>query len=290
MLTTRSAACVTAVCSLFCGVAAGSNSPADGEAVSCGVVRRLHSKILNEDRVLLLRLPLDYGTGGKRYPVLYKLDGSKDVFLETVGTVEYLVDKVDRFPDRIVVAIENTDRNRDMFPERGAADFDRFLTEELTPFIDANYRTNGTRILCGQSLSSVFALYSFLREPCAFDGYVLSSFGLSTEWLNLFEAALAKSAALAGRKTHLYVANGALDPYDSDGSRSRNGVIFLDSLSKAAASIAATWSGSGGSWTCPRLIVSRSSRWSSGIRPRSRRIKKDGWTAPGSFTTENTTG
>jgi len=40
---------------------------------------------------------------------------------ETVGTIEYLVDKVDRFPDYIVVAIENTDRNRDLFPERGPA-------------------------------------------------------------------------------------------------------------------------------------------------------------------------
>jgi len=142
MLTSRSTAGAFALFSLLlCVTAARSNSPADGEAVSCGTYRRIHSNILREDRVLLIRLPVNYGTGDKRYPVLYKLDGYKDVFLETVGTIEYLVDKVDRFPDYIVVAIENTDRNRDLFPERGAGDYDRFLKEELTPFVDTNYRT-----------------------------------------------------------------------------------------------------------------------------------------------------
>jgi predicted alpha/beta superfamily hydrolase len=218
---------------LLCVTAARSNSPADGEAVSCGIYRRVHSNVLREDRVLLIRLPVDYGTGDKRYPVLYKLDGYKDVFLETVGTVEYLVDKVDRFPDYIVVAIENTDRNRDLSPERGAGDYDRFLKEELAPFIDENYRTSGFRVLCGQSLSSVFALYSFLREPGAFNGYVLSSFGLSPEWASLFEKELKNLTAL--RKTsYLYVANGTRDPYDEDGTRTKNCLRFLDLLQKAS--------------------------------------------------------
>lgn len=235
MLTSRSTAGAIVVFSLFfCATAARSNSPADGEAVSCGICRRVHSNILHEERLLLIRLPEDYGTGDKRYPVLYKLDGYKDVFLQTVATVQYLVDRVDRFPDHIVVAIENTDRNRDMFPDRGADDFIRFLKEELTPFIDANYRTNGFKIICGQSLSSVFALYSFLREPETFDGYVLSSFGLSPEWLSLFKNVLGKSPASGKQKRYLYVANGKLDSYDPDGARTKNGLAFLDSLRKSA--------------------------------------------------------
>ena len=50
---------------LLCVTAARSNSPADGEAVSCGIYRRVHSNVLREDRVLLIRLPVDYGTGDK---------------------------------------------------------------------------------------------------------------------------------------------------------------------------------------------------------------------------------
>lgn len=236
MLTCRSTAGAIVALSLLTFVAVGhAAAPTDGDAVSCGIYRRIHSSILNEDRVLLIRLPVDYGTANKRSPVLYKLDGSRDVFLETVGTVEYLADRVDGFPDHIIVAIENTDRNRDMLPGRGAGDFNRFLTEELTQFIDANYRTNGFRVLCGQSLSSVFAVYSFLKKPTSFDGYVLSSFGLSPEWLSLFEKELGKSPAAAKRRQYLYVANGKLDSYDPDGTRTKNGLIFLDSLRKSSA-------------------------------------------------------
>jgi predicted alpha/beta superfamily hydrolase len=210
-----------------------STGQADGEAVSSGTYRRIHSNVLKEDRILLIRLPDDYGKTDKKYPVLYKLDGDKEVFLQTVGTVEYLKDW-QLAPDHIVVAIANTDRNRDMIPERGAADFLRFLKEELTPFVDANYRSNGFRVLCGQSLSSVFALYVCLREPGAFDGYVFSSFGLSEEWLGLFEKELQRSPAPGTQRRYLYVANGTRDSYDPDGTRAKNGLRFLDSLRKSS--------------------------------------------------------
>jgi predicted alpha/beta superfamily hydrolase len=214
---------------------AASDRPADGEAIFCGVYRRIHSAVLHEDRTLLLHLPADYGTADKKYPVLYKLDGYKDVFLQTVAAVEYLVDRVDRFPDHIVVAIENTDRNRDMRPDRGAGDFVRFLKEELTPFINAQYRTNGFSILCGQSLSSTFALYSFLKEPDAFDGYVLSSFGLFPNWLPLFEAELTKTPARVKQPAYLFVANAKVDSYDPEGIATKGCLVFLDSLRKSAA-------------------------------------------------------
>ena len=221
--------------SLFLAARAlASNRPADGEVVPGGTYRRIHSAVLHEDRTLLVRLPGHYGTTDKKFPVLYKLDGAKTIFLQTAGTIEYLADW-ELTPDHIVVAIENTDRNRDMMPERGAADFVRFLKEELIPFVDTNYRTNGFRVLCGQSLSSVFALYASLREPGTFDGYVLSSFGLSEAWLSLFEKELERSSRPGLQKRYLYVANGRLDSYDPDGARARNGLRFIDSLRKSGA-------------------------------------------------------
>jgi predicted alpha/beta superfamily hydrolase len=221
---------------LIAASAPASTGPEDGAAISSGIYRRVHSAVLHEDRTLLIRLPEDYGATDKKFPVLYKLDGAKTIFLQTAGAIEYLADW-QLAPDHIVVAIENTDRNRDMMPERGAADFVRFLREELIPFVDTNYRTNGFRILCGQSLSSVFALYAFLREPDTFDGYVLSSFGLSAEWLGLFERELGQTPARGTQRRYLFLSNGKLDSYDPDGARARNGLRFIDSLRVSRAAV-----------------------------------------------------
>ena len=119
-----------------------------------------------------------------------------------------------------------------MGPEQGANNFIQFIKTELIPFIDISYRTNGFRILCGQSASSVFALYGFLKQPDLFDGYVFSSLGLYNEsLLVLFENELNKNQELKkiGRK-YLYVANGKLDSYDPDGSITTRGMLFLESL------------------------------------------------------------
>jgi len=93
----------------------------------CGSTRRLHSTALGEDRTLLVRLPQAYDKSSQTYPVLYRLDGDSGFFLHAVSAVHYLVDMRGQEPDYIVVAIENTDRTRDMDPERGADNFIRFL-------------------------------------------------------------------------------------------------------------------------------------------------------------------
>jgi uncharacterized protein len=213
-------------------------APADNAPIPLGTCRVLQSKVLGEYRTLLIRLPADYARSDKKYPVLYKLDGGREVFTQTVGTIEYLTGWYDWIPDHIVIGIANTNRSRDMDPSRGGNDFLRFLTEELTPFIDANYRTNGYRIFCGQSASSFLALYSFLREPDAFDGCVLSSFGLvpSGNGRSMLEEALRKMPARTKPRAFIYVANGKVDSYDPDGARAKNGSLFLESLEKAAGS------------------------------------------------------
>lgn len=206
--------------------------PPDGATVSVGVCRRIQSAVLREERTMLIRVPDGYGKGQKRYPVLYKLDGDRSVFLQTVGAVEYLANW-SQAPDYIVVGIENTDRNRDMTPELGADNFIRFLAEELVPFIEANYRTGESRVLCGQSSSSGLALYACLQTPELFDGYVLSSFGLSEERLHRFEAELGRRPPNLRRHHRVYVANARADTYDKDGSRARRGLAFLATLKQA---------------------------------------------------------
>ena len=86
----------------------------------------------------------------------------------------------------ILVAVRNTDRDRDMMPlnvpsypvaKPGAENFLNFLGNELIPKIERSYRTNGQRTLCGQSLSGVFAIYVLLTRPLLFDSYLANSAG-----------------------------------------------------------------------------------------------------------------
>lgn len=80
-----------------------------------GVARTVKSAILNEDRKVLLHVPASYDTSGKAYPVLYLLDGTQAFVLEMIAITNRL--RNDRnAPEIIIVAIENTNRNRDMMP------------------------------------------------------------------------------------------------------------------------------------------------------------------------------
>jgi predicted alpha/beta superfamily hydrolase len=201
-------------------------------SVTCGSYLKIHSIILGEDRTLLIHLPDDYGKSDKRYPVLYKLDGEKGNFLQAFSAAFYLSDMTGMVPEHIIVGIENTDRNRDMGVDAGASNFFLFLQSELIPFINRKYRTNDFSILCGQSSSAIFTLFSFLKQPDLFDAYILASFGLYNESLPvLFENELNRNGDLksVGNK-YIYVANGKQDSYDPDGTITKRGDQFLESL------------------------------------------------------------
>ena len=217
---------------IFYATSSSLSAQTDNAPIICGNYTRIHSNLLGEDRTLLIRLPEDYGKSDKTYPVLYKLDGEIGSFLQAFSAVFYLFDMTGNAPDHIIVGIENTDRNRDMGLDAGANNFIQFIQSELIPFIDKNYRTNGFSILCGQSSSAVFALYSFLKQPDLFDAYILGSFGLYKESLALlFENELKKNDNLktVGEK-YVFVANGKKDSYDPDGTTTKRGDQFLELL------------------------------------------------------------
>ena len=159
----------------------------------------LHSKVLNEDRVVDVYVPPGYAKNNERYPVLYLLDGNGH-FLDTVGLTRFLArggGLGSQIPELIIVSIVNTDRNRDLapvpkpnlhdgvwtkrlvsetLPTAGGADkFLRFLTEELIPKVDGQYRTAPFRVLFGHSLGGLFALYAFKYRPDVFRGFVVAS-------------------------------------------------------------------------------------------------------------------
>jgi hypothetical protein len=222
--------CSTAISSLF--------AQTDNATITCGNYRKIYSNVLHEERILLISLPEDYGKSDKTYPVLFKLDGDKENFLQAFSAAFYLFDMTDNAFDPIIIGIENTDRNRDMLPDQKANYFIQFIHTELIPFVDRNYRTNGFRILCGQSLSSLFALYSFLEQPDIFDAYILGSFGFYKESLSvLFENELKRNSDLKSIGTkYLFVGNGKLDKNDPDGTITKRGDQFLELLKQTVPS------------------------------------------------------
>ena len=110
----------------------------------------IHSKILNEDRVIWVRTPPGYEQGKAVFPVLYETDAPGHMG-ESGSTADFLMAS-DRMPPIIVVGIANTDRTRDLtpshadmknpdgtvaqFPTSGGADkFLDFIQTELIPEI-----------------------------------------------------------------------------------------------------------------------------------------------------------
>ena len=139
--------------------------------IKIGTRQSIRSEILQEDRPLLIHLPESYQTSASSYPVLYLLDGSDYALFNAISDLRRLQGR-ELAPEMIIVAIENTDRNRDMLPVKveeypvppRAEGFLTFIEKELIPSIEKNYRTNGQRILKGQSLSGLFTLYALLTD------------------------------------------------------------------------------------------------------------------------------
>ena len=112
----------------------------------------LSSAILQENRSILIHLPEKYENSNKSYPVLYRLDGSVEIMLETIAASNRLTYSDEISPEMIIVSIENTNRAKDMWPTNtayypepnkpGAEDFLVFIGEELIPYIEDNYQTN----------------------------------------------------------------------------------------------------------------------------------------------------
>lgn len=155
---------------------------------------RMTSKVLGEERTILVSTPRGYGQGSARFPVLYLTDGDAHL-LHTRGTVDFLV-RNGLMPDVILVGVTNTDRTRDLTPTKsfgrqadgtpfpiessgGAGKFLDFFETELIPFVEATYRTAPYRIFAGHSLGGLFALDAMVERPALFNASIAASPSLS---------------------------------------------------------------------------------------------------------------
>jgi predicted alpha/beta superfamily hydrolase len=160
-----------------------------------------NSKILNEKRKILIQTPSKMNRYDQ-YPVLYLLDGEAHSQM-VAGQVQYLSEAYKIIPNLIIVAIENTDRVRDLTPTHsiigpdgkpdtssnafgkrsgGGENFLRFIKQELMPYIDSSYPTTPYKILSGHSLGGLMAVHCLLNHPDYFNGYIAIS--PSLQWDN----------------------------------------------------------------------------------------------------------
>jgi len=148
--------------------------------------KSFHSKILNNDRDVIIYLPPGYESNkNKRYPVLYLHDGQNlfDGATSFIPGKEWRVDETaqsliaaGKIEPLIVVGIYNAGKDRideytptadEKYKMGGKADlYGRMLVEELKPFIDSTYRTRkdaGHTGLGGSSLGGIVSLYLGLK-------------------------------------------------------------------------------------------------------------------------------
>lgn len=193
--------------------------------VVLGTTYYFESAVLGEERAQNILLPASYDTAtDRRYPVIYMLDGAvHEDYHHVSGLVQFLT-AYQLMPESILVGIANVDRYRDFthptkveeensrVPQAGGSErFSRYLAEELKPFIDSQFRTDGpggTDTFIGQSLGGLLATEIFVRKPDLFDNYLIVSPSLWWNGGSLIAELEATLAAGGERHGTVYVSLG----------------------------------------------------------------------------------
>jgi uncharacterized protein len=176
---------------LFGAVVLTMAAPVHGASapISAGERLTFPSKVLGEERTVLVSLPQSYAHSVRRYPVLYLTDAQWH-FDHTRSTAAFLA-RNGLIPEIIVVGVTNIDRTRDLyatradfkqngrtipFPTSGNADhFLEFIEKELIPWTEASYRTTPLRMLAGHSAGGNFALHAMCVKPQLFQVVIAAS-------------------------------------------------------------------------------------------------------------------
>lgn len=209
---------------------------------------RLNSAINAQDYRIFVALPPDYsadfGRDSSRYSVLYVLDGN-DVWPLAVQAHRLrravLQGRGDpQWPDLIIVGIGyDADTYWNTMPFRagdftptpgwqleeavlirpfgsnrvtgGGPLFLRSIREEIIPFVERNFRTNGDRGIIGHSLGAIFVTYVLFQAPETFNRYAILSANFFREnnlLLSLETEFARKHSALSKR---VFIARGGIE-------------------------------------------------------------------------------
>lgn len=189
--------------------------------------RTLFCPTLGREYHLSVALPEGYKTTTQAYPVIYVLDGDA-YFGMTVGLTS-IAHWFKRAPEAIIVGIsygmESYDQwaqlrerdfkipeVRDAPPDSAANRFLDALTQEMIPFIEANYRAiPSDRCLYGYSSSGFFVLYALFHQPDAFQRYISGSGDLYIAYPYVIQHDAQLAARDPAKPIQLYLSAGELE-------------------------------------------------------------------------------
>ncbi|MGI9270700.1 MAG: alpha/beta hydrolase [Woeseiaceae bacterium] len=151
---------------------------------------RVDSDILQRGFDILVGLPAGYDPNSSTtYPTIYLLDGGV-LFPLLRGYYNYLRNS-EEAPEAILVGISYGSRDFATGNHRGhdytapsderehyggAENFQIFLKDELLPFIESEYQSDGDqRVIFGQSLGGQFVLFTAQTKPNLFAGHIASN-------------------------------------------------------------------------------------------------------------------
>lgn len=133
-------------------------------------------------------LPLGYTQSSQQYKTLYVLDAN--VTFGMIRDMQTLISFEPGNPPLIIVGIAYAGlsewigkRSRDYMakampnlPGSGGADkYLTFLENELIPEVEKRYRSSEERVIYGHSTAALLGLYSLIKKPDLFKGYILTS-------------------------------------------------------------------------------------------------------------------
>ena len=183
----RLAALLIAIAALLGAVPASAQTP-EPTPIVIGQSYSLPSVVMGQPREINVWLPPGHGEDGRRYPVLYVLDGGQTQDFHHISGLAQLGTVNGSTRDVIVVGVASMDRRNELalrssnpdlmaqYPTQGdSARFRSFLAEEVIPFVEATFATDGTSALMGESLAGLFVVETALKTPSLFDAYVAIS-------------------------------------------------------------------------------------------------------------------
>lgn len=159
---------------------------ADNTAIATEV-HTVSSRISGLDYKLYVHLPVGYGDEtNRRYPVLYTLDGENN--FESVVRNYNGVTWYQKAEPMIIVALSYESKrsayqsiyanemallaNTQKDDIKGADQYIRVLSQDILPFIDAQYKTDmNDRSLVGDGIGGLMAHYILFNKPELFTGY-----------------------------------------------------------------------------------------------------------------------
>ena len=150
---------------------------------SNNIYEKIYSDKLDIEREITIQLPRDYNLDEeKRYPVFIVFDG--DYLFEIVsGNVDYMSFWGD-IPEAIVVGINQIDSryndtsvidNINFTPISSTANFFEFVSQELIPYINKNYRTTNFRVAVGHERTANFINFFIIKKVPIMNGYIVVS-------------------------------------------------------------------------------------------------------------------